>query len=74
MQAAETILAVLVAVAVIGQLCLPLWGRLHARSQRRQLVQRRARLLEAAADQQDVTYSTNAAKVDSTTQQGQKHV
>jgi Tfp pilus assembly protein PilE len=66
-------LAAFVVVAVVGQLCLPLVGA-YRNARARAMAKRRADLLEAAADRQEVTYSTMTAKVGSTTQQGQKHV
>jgi hypothetical protein len=54
-------LAIILAVAVIGQLCLPLIGAYNY-SRMKARAMRRARLLEAAADQQ----ATTAAKLDGT--------
>lgn len=52
MDTSTLILAVLVAVAVLGQLCLPLVGGWNRNRQARQAKRDIARLLETAADHQ----------------------
>lgn len=64
MDTSTLILAVLVAVAIVGQLCLPILGRLNAKRSTRQLASARARLLEDAADQQAVATFSHTAKLD----------
>lgn len=56
-------LLVFVVVAVVGQLCLPLVGAWRRKVDRRQLAERRADLLEAAADQQLVAIQPRTAKL-----------
>ncbi len=56
-----TLLAIIVAVAVFGQVGLILWLRSRASHD---IVKRKvARLVEDAADRQAVTFDTNTAKV-----------
>lgn len=64
MDTSTLILAVLVAVAIVGQLCLPILGRLNAKRLDRQLARARARLLEDAADRQAVSAFSRTAKLD----------
>lgn len=59
-----TLLAILVAVAIVGQLALILWARSRHTFDNSQVAKARARLLEDAADRQAVTYNTNTAKLD----------
>lgn len=56
-----TLLAIIVAVSVIGQLALILW--LRSRDSHDIVKRKVARLVEDAADRQVVTYNTNTAKV-----------
>lgn len=63
MDAASIILAVLVALAVIGQLCLPLVGRWSHKRQAADLARKRAHLLEVAADQQIQAFDRSSAKL-----------
>jgi hypothetical protein len=65
-------LLVFVVVAVVGQLCLPMVGA-YRNARARAMAKRRADLLEAAADRQNVTFCPSADNLDGTTQQGQKH-
>lgn len=51
-------LAVFVAVAVVGQLCLPLIGK-YRNTLRQSMAKRRADLLEAAADRQASKFPTD---------------
>jgi type II secretory pathway pseudopilin PulG len=64
MDTSALILAIVVAVAVVGQLCLPILGRWARSRQERQAKQRIARLLEAAADRQAVATFSQTAKLD----------
>jgi membrane protein DedA with SNARE-associated domain len=59
------VLAVLLAIAVIGQLCLPLIGRWNHRRSSARLAKARARLLEAAADRQLQHFDDRLAKLGS---------
>lgn len=68
MDTKTTILAVLVAIAVIGQLTLPIWGGWYRKREERLAKQKIARLLEDAADQQIAAakpQSDTLAKLDS---------
>lgn len=59
------LLAIIVTVAIVGQLALILWLRSRHTLDARQVAEARARLVEAAADQQAVTYTTQSSKLDS---------
>lgn len=64
------ILAVLLAVAVVGQLCLPLVGHIAAKKRAHSMAMRRARLLEDAADQQAAASYSQAGNVSRTSYKG----
>jgi hypothetical protein len=63
MDTKTTVLVCLVALAVLGQLCLPILGRWNNKRQDRQARQRIARLVEDAADRQCVVFHNGAAKL-----------
>lgn len=64
METSTLILAIAVAVAVVGQAGLIWWGNAIRRFDDRQLAEARARLLEDAADRQTLATSSQSAKLD----------
>lgn len=67
MDTKTTVLACVVALAVLVQLCLPILGRWNNRRQERQARQRIARLVEDAADRQLVASRSHTDKLSENT-------